>query len=179
MIEKSVYGFGLLCALIFCVSAPVQAQQKIGYVNTDTILNQIPEYQGVQQQLRIISEQWRAELDKMDQEINRLEEAFRAREILYTDDVRMEKKREIDRKKQTRKEYMEQKFGPEGEYFQQQQVLLKPLQRNVYEAIAVVARRDDFDFIFDRAKNTSLLFGEKQWNLNQDVLQELGVTLDN
>lgn len=180
MIRKLRHIGCYVLAFTFVLSAEAEAQQqKMGYVNTDTILNQVPEYQGIQQQLRVISEQWRAELEKMQQEIDRLKEDFETKEILYTDEVRREKQRQIEQKQQARKQYMEQKFGPEGEYFQKQQELLKPIQRNIYEAITAVARRGDFDFIFDRAKNSSLLFGQKQWNLNQDVLQELGVSLSN
>ena len=179
MISRFLYSFCLLCFGILVFNTEARAQQKIGYVNTDIILNEIPEYEGIQQQLRVVSEQWRADLEKMQEEINQLEEDFEANEILYTDDVRRKKEQKIEQKKQARKEYLEQKFGPEGEYFQKQQELLKPIQRNIYEAITAVARRGNYDFIFDRAQNASLLFGEKQWNLNQNVLQELGVSLDN
>lgn len=180
MINKLLHVSCYVLAIIFVLSVTAEAQQqKIGYVNTDTILNEIPEYQGIQQQLRVVSEQWMVELEQIQQEIDRLKEDFEAKEILYTDEVRQEKKRQIEQKEQARKQYMEQKFGPEGEYFQKQQELLKPIQRNIYEAITAVARRGDFDFIFDRAKTSSLLFGKKQWNLNQDVLQELGVSLNN
>lgn len=180
MIHKLLHIGCYVLVFTFVLSAEADAQQqKIGYVNTDTILNEVPEYQGIQQQLRVISEQWRAELAKMQQEIDGLKEDFEAKEILYTDEVRQEKQRQIEEKQRARQQYMEEKFGPEGEYFQKQQELLKPIQRNIYEAIAAVARRGDFDFIFDRAKNSSLLFGQKQWDLNQDVLQELGVSLSN
>lgn len=177
--KRYLYSFCLLGLFFFVVNTGARAQQKIGYVNTDVILDEIPEYEGIQQQLRVISEQWRAQLEQMQQEIDQLEEDFKANEILFTDEIRQEKKQLIEQKKQARKNYLEQKFGPEGEYFQKQKELLKPIQRNIYKAILAVAQRGNYDFVFDRAKNASLLFGEKQWNLNQDVLQELGVTLDN
>jgi outer membrane protein len=77
-----------------------------------------------------------------------------------------------------RRDFLNQKFGSEGEYFQKQQELLAPIQRSVYEAVTAVAQRQSIDFVFDRARNTSLLFGQKQWNLNEDVLQELGISLN-
>ena len=72
---------------------------------------------------------------------------------------------------------MEQKFGSEGEYFQNQKELLKPIQRAVFDAVNVVADRQNVDFIFDRARNSNLLYGNKEFNLNQEVLQEVGITL--
>lgn len=179
MIPNSCYNFCFFLAFIFLVNANAKAQeQKTGYINTDVILNEIPEYKGIQQQLRVLGEQWRAEIGKMQQQIDQLEEDFKSKEILYTDEVRRQKKSEIEQLEQSRRQYIEQKFGPEGEYFQRQAELLKPIQQNIYEAVIAVAERRGFDFIFDRAKNSSLLFGRKQWNLNTDVLQELGISLN-
>ncbi|MGK7389960.1 MAG: OmpH family outer membrane protein, partial [Candidatus Cyclobacteriaceae bacterium M2_1C_046] len=80
---------------------------------------------------------------------------------------------------QQRQQYLEQKFGSEGDYFQQQKELLEPIQRKVFEAITVVAEREGFDFIFDRTQNNDILFARDQWNLNDEVLLELGIATDN
>ena len=169
----------LLGLVFFSLSAHLAtAQQKIGYVNTDVILQQIPEYDGVQQQLSVISEDWRKELEEMEQKIDTLKEEFKAKEILYSDKVKAEKQQQIRELEQARKQYLNQKFGPEGEFFQRQKKLLEPIQRMVYEAITAVSQRQNIDFVFDRAQNSSLLFGRKQWNLNKEVLQELGITLN-
>ncbi len=153
--------------------------KKLGYVNTDTILAEIPEYSNIQQQLTIISDGWRQQLETMQQQIDSLRQEFESKEILYTDELRAQKKQELQTRINEREQYLNDKFGPDGAYYQRQQELLEPVQRRVYEAITTVARRQGFDFVFDRAQNTSLLFGQTQWNLNQDVLQELGITLDN
>lgn len=177
--SKALYNFYFLLAFLCVIGTRADAQdQKIGYVNTDVILNEIPEYKGIEQQIRVIGEQWRAELEQMEQEIDTLREEFEAKEILYTDEIRQEKQLQIKQKQQARQQYVEQKFGPEGDYFKKQQELLEPIQRNIYEAVTVVANRGDFDFVFDRAKNSSMLFSQKQWNLNEEVLQELGVSLN-
>lgn len=165
--------------LLFAFGAAAQAQQKIGYVNTDVIMEQIPEYKGIQQQLTIISDGWRQELQTMQQQIDSLRNEFESKEILYTDELRAEKRQELQTLVQQREQFLNDKFGPEGEYYQKQQELLEPIQRRIYEAITAVAQRQGFDFIFDRARNTSLLFGQNQWNLNEEVLQELDITLDN
>lgn len=165
--------------LLLAGSTPALAQQKIGYVNTDTILAEIPEYGNIQQQLTIISDGWRQQLQTMQQQIDSLRQEFDSKEILYTDELRAQKKQELQALITKREQYLNNKFGPDGDYYQRQQALLEPIQRRVYEAVTTVAQRQNFDFVFDRAQNTSLLFGQTQWNLNRDVLQELGITLDN
>lgn len=177
--KKIIYNFCLLLALTFVFNGVAEAQQKIGYVDTDFLVSQIPEYQSVQQQLRSLSQEWRTELEEMQQEIDRLKEDFAAREILYTEEIRKQKQEEINKQIQQRQQYLEQKFGSEGDYFQQQKELLEPIQRRIFEAITVIAERGGFDFIFDRTENNDILFAREQWNLNEEVLLELGISVDN
>ena len=177
--KKVIYNLCVLVAFNLVLAGSAVAQQKTGYVDTDYLVSQIPEYQSVQQQLRSISQEWRAELDEMQQEIERLKEDFSAREILYTEEIRKQKEQEINNKIQQRQQYLEQKFGAEGDYFQRQKQLLEPIQRQVFEAITTVAEREGFDFVFDRTQKAEILFAREQWNLNGEVLLELGITVDN
>lgn len=164
---------------VAAITTPATAQeQKIGFVNTDFILSKIPAYQGIQQDLRNISSEWKKELDNMQREIEELKEDLEAKEILFTDEMRAQRQQEIETLVQQREQYLEQKFGSEGEYFQNQQELLEPIQRRVFQAIEAVSRRQGFDFIFDRAQNSTMLVGSEQWNLNEQVLQELDITLN-
>jgi outer membrane protein len=173
------YSLAGLCLLLTASAGSVMAQdQKIGYVDTDYILSRMPAYEGIQQQLRSLSSDWNDELNEMEQEIEELKEDFEAKEILYTDEIRAEKQQEIQNKIEQRQQFLEQKFGAQGEYFQQQKQLLEPIQREIMNAITIVAERYNVDFIFDRAQNSTMLFANQEWNLTQEVLQELGVTLN-
>lgn len=159
--------------------SPVLAQeQKIGYVDTDFILSKMPAYEGIQQDLKKVSASWKEELKKMEQELEKLREDFEAKEILYTEEQRLQKEKEIQSMERQRQQYLEQKFGADGEYFQKQQELLEPIQRRIFQAINAVAKRQGFDFVFDQAQNSSMLFGSQKWNLNDQVLQQLDVTLN-
>lgn len=177
---RKIVSHSIAVALILGLSSgyALAQQQKVGYVNTDQILSQMSEYEGIEKQLNALSAEWNNRLDEMEEEIERLKEDFEAKEILYTDDLKEEKQQEIQNKINQRQQYRNEKFGPEGEYFQKQKELLEPIQRKVFEAVNTVANEQDFDFIFDRAQNSSMLFGEDEWNLNEDVLRELGITLN-
>lgn len=175
---KVLHNFCVLLAFSLVLVSNAVAQQKTAYVDTDLLVSKIPEYESIQQQLRLLTQEWRAELDEMQQEIDRLKEDFAAREILYTEEIRKQKEQEINTKVQQRQQFLEQKFGPEGEYFQKQKELLEPIQRKIFEAITTIAERDGFDFIYDRSQNANILFAREQWNLNDEVLLELGLTPD-
>lgn len=168
---------GVLCLLLFSAS-PLQAQQqqKIGYVNSDHLLSQMPDYEGIRQQLRMMGEDWKKKLEAMQEEIDRKKAEFQEREILYGESVRKQREEEINALVNRREQFMEEKFGTGGEYFQKQQELLKPLQQKIIDAVRAVADRQDFDFVFDRARQTSMLYGNSRWDLNEEVLRELGIT---
>lgn len=167
-----------LLFLLFWMPALVVAQpQRIAYVDSEFILSRLPEYTGLDQRLRTLVQEWNQELNAMKAEIDRLEQEFNAREILFTPEVRQQRLTEIQTKKRAREQFEQSRFGPEGEYFRQQQQLLEPIQRRVMLAIEKIAQRDGYDFVFDRSGDFLFLYTRSQWNISNEVLLELGVSI--
>ena len=126
------FQFIVSAILLFSVAEQLYAQdQKIGYFESDMILAQLPEYGGIEQRLQLLSSGWQEEAQELLDEITYLEEDYEAKQILYTDEIRKQKQDEIAQKKKQRQTFLQQKFGPNGEYFQQQSDLLEPIQRKV------------------------------------------------
>lgn len=168
----------VVAVVLFC-SAQVEAQnQKIGYFESEVILAQIPEYQGIEQRLQLLSDGWEQELNELDAEILALEEDYKAKEILYTEEIRQQKRNEIRQKKLARDTFLNQKFGPEGEYFQNQRDLLEPIQRQIFTALRTVAQKQGFDFVFDRSGDLYMVYARGEWNLNEAILLELGIEIE-
>lgn len=169
----------LLCSTIILLWVGFEVSnaqnQKIGFIDTDVIMQNMPEYSGVEQRLNLLSENWRQEIRELEQELQELREDFEAREILFTDEIREERLQQIEAKTRELVQMIENRFGPEGEYFTRQQELLEPIQRQIFEALNRVAERDNFDFVFDRAQDTRMLFARQQWNLTEEVMLELGL----
>lgn len=169
----------LLIVLTFGLASNLQAQdQLIGFYESDFILQQIPEYSGIQQQLELLSTQWNEEITQLEEEIKELEEDFKAKEILYTDEIRKQKRQEITQKRRDKDRLLAQKFGPEGEYFSRQRDLLEPIQRQVFTAVRAVASRQGYDFVFDRSGDIYMVYANNAYNLTEDILLELGIETD-
>lgn len=172
-INKSI-SFLLIFAFINLVE--IQAQnQKIGFIDSDIIIQNMPEYSGIEQRLNLLTENWQDEIRQREREIEELEAEFDAREILFTDEVRTERLNEIENKRNELDQFIEEKFGPRGDYFSRQQELLEPIQRQIFDALESVASRESFDFVFDRSEEPRLLYTRQQWNLTEEVLLELGI----
>lgn len=152
--------------------------QKIGFYDSEFILQKIPEYAGIQQQLDLLSNQWKEQISVIEAEISALQEDYEAKEILYTEDIRKQKQREIALKKKEKEQYLAQKFGPEGEYFRRQRELLEPIQRRIFTAVRAVAGQQNYDFIFDRSGDIYMVYGNNEYNINEDILIELGIDIE-
>lgn len=172
---KIVRNIILAGALLAVALQAVAQDQKIGFIDSDLIMDRMPEYSGIEQRLSLLAENWENEIDRMQQDLSELREEFEAREILFTDEIREERLREIRQLENQIDDYTEEKFGPDGEYFERQKELLEPIQRLIFDALNRVASRDDFDFVFDRAADTRFLFVNEEWNLTDEVMVELGI----
>lgn len=170
---RTIAIIGLLVLPILAAAQP----QRIAYVDSEYILSRMPEYTGLDQRLRTLVQEWNQELNAMTAEIDRLEQEFNAREILFTPEVRQQRLTDIQTKKRAREQFEQARFGPEGEYFRQQQQLLEPIQRRVMLAIEKIAQRDGYDFVFDRSGDFLFLYTRSQWNISDEVLLELGISI--
>lgn len=164
--------------VILCTSNVIAQNQKIGFFESDFILSNIPEYAGIEQRLQLLSDTWQQEIEEMEAEITALEEDYQAKEILYTEEIRAEKKREIEQKKSARDAFLNEKFGPEGDYFKSQDELLEPIMRQIFTAVSEVARKQGFDFVFDRTGDIYMVYARNEWNLNESILIELGIDIE-
>ncbi len=167
----ALLGFGL-------VASEAQAQQKIGYVDSEYMLQRLPEYQTIQNQLDRLTQEWEAELKKKKEEVDELFREYQARELLYTNEERQRKRDEIIQAEEEVERLRVRYFGPEGELFQQQDQLMRPLQERILGAIEEVATREGYDYVFDRSGDFVFLFAREQYNLSDQVLEELGIDVD-
>jgi outer membrane protein len=165
--KKIVVIFVILCA--FSVQA-----QKIGYVDTDFILNSIPEYKAAQTEIDKLSVDWQKEIEAKISEIDKLYKAYQADAILLTDDMKKKRENEIINKEKEVKELQKQRFGVDGELFKKRQELVKPLQDKVYSAVKTVAEKSGLAIILDKAGQVAILYANTKYDKSDDVLTYLG-----
>lgn len=157
---------------------PVQAQQKIGYVDSEYVLNQMPEYATVQQKLDKLEQKWRSEIQEKQQEVRKLEQEFEARELLYTEEERKDKRRAIQTARKEVERLRQQYFGPEGQLYTRQQDLMRPLQERILKATERVATAEGYDYVVDKTGEALFLYAREEHDLSDRVLRELGITVD-
>lgn len=166
----------VLTVLVAAFALSVSAQ-RFGYVDTEYILENIPEYNNKQNELDEISVQWQQEIEAMYAEIDRMYKDYQAEQILLTDDMKRKREEQIIEKEKEAKEKQKQRFGYQGDLFRKRQEFTKPIQDKVYAAIKEIADARGYAVIFDKAGTLTMLYTSEKYDLSEDVLDELGYSV--
>lgn len=151
--------------------------QKYAFVDTDYILNNIPEYTDAQALLDDLADQWQKEIEAMFQEIDQMYRDYQAESILLPEDLKKQKENEIIQKEKDAKNLQKKRFGKDGDLFKKRMELIQPIQENIFNAIQDMAATRNYAFIFDKAAGSSLLFADSKYDLSDDVLDEIGTVM--
>src|SRR6478735_3513596 len=157
-----------LFACLISLAASSQQAAKFGYVDTDYLMSQIPEYKAAQSELDKTSVQWQKEIDTKYAEVDKLYKAYQADAILLTEEMKKKRENEIVNKEKEVKDLQKQRFGVDGELFKKRQELVKPIQDKVYNAIKVVAEKKALGFIMDKTGQVSILYANTKYDISDD-----------
>lgn len=171
-------GWGLLLLALGAAWHPAQAQ-KIGYVDSQYILDRLPEYATIQQEIDQLAGEYQTEIQNAQRAVDEMFREYQARELLYTNEERQRKREEIVQAEENIARLRESYFGPEGDLFREQEQRMQPLQERVLAAIEEVATADGYDYVFDKEGDLIFLFAREQYDLSDRVLEELGIDLEN
>ncbi len=158
---------------LFIVISFVQAQTKIAYINSATVMEQLSEAQDAQKQIDALSQQWQADLNQMANEMQKKVEDYDKRKLIMSDKRRSEVEKELQDIDKKIVDFRNQKFGTNGELFTKQNELMKPIQEKIFKAVKDVADEEGYDYVVDRSSSTLLLFANNKHDLTQKIIQKL------
>jgi outer membrane protein len=149
------------------------AQLKIGYVDSDTIMDNFADVQDARQQLDALVQEWQAEVRKLESELKAKQDDYEKRKLIMTEQTSMEVMAEITKLQKDIADYRDKKFGANGELFQKQNELMKPIQNKVFTIIQQVATEEELDFVFDRSGDILFLYAKPEYDLTVKVIERL------
>ncbi len=164
----------ILLVLSFLMITGSTWAQKFAYVDSQFILENIPEYKQAQQQLDDLSYDWQEDIEKSYQEIDQLYRAYQTDKVLLTDKMRQTREDEIIQKEKDAKELQQQRFGTEGDLFKKQEELIRPIQNQIYNAIQEFATEGRYGVIFDKSSDLLMLYADENLDKSEKILDKLG-----
>ena len=162
-----------VAALLALACAGAAAQMKIGHINSETIMQTLPEAIDAQKSIDALVAGWEADLQKMQAEWKKKFDDYDKRKLILTDQVRADQERELREMDQSITDFRNKKFGQNGELFQKQNELMKPVQNKMFHVLEQIAKDDGYDYIFDRSGEILVLYANDKYDLTQRVLQRM------
>lgn len=165
----------IVLATVFALTWGLFAQaQKYAYVNTEYILQNIPEFVSAQEEIDKLSIEWQKEIENRFAEIDALYKQFQNDAPLLTQDMKNRRENEIVTKEKAAKDLQKKRFGVDGDLYKRRQELIQPIQDKIYTAIEKRAKQKQFVFVFDRADNTGIMYADPRNDISNDVLKDMG-----
>ena len=167
----------LFLALILASSFQAQTRgTKVGYIDMEYILQNVPDYTEAQNQLEQKAQKWKQEIETKKVEINKLKEALKAEKALLTKGLIEERIAEITFLENEVLDYQQKRFGPDGDLMRQKAGLTKPIQDQVFTAVQDIAEAKKYDFIFDKTSDLTMLFAAKRFDISDQIIRVLNRT---
>jgi len=152
----------------------IASAQRFAFVDTQYILDNMPEYSSAQQELDRISAGYQSEIQERYEMIANMKDAYIAEAILLSEEMKQQRLQEIERREEEAKQLQKKRFGVKGDLFSKRQELIQPIQDRVYQAIKEVAGTS-YVAVFDISGNSNLLFANEKYDKSDSVLRKLGI----
>ena len=149
--------------------------QKYGYIDSEFILNKMPEYKQAKEKLDKLAERWTQELEERYAALQTKKDNFAREEVLLPTEERKKREEEIQKLETEALEMQKMRFGVKGDYFQKRQELIKPIQDKVYDSMQKVASKRNYVFVFDKANQSNLIYADSKFDISDEVLKELDI----
>ena len=169
----------LFIFLALVVASTSQAQTRttrIGYIDMEYILENVSDYKEAKAQLELKAQKWKQEIEAKKLEINKLKENLKAEKALLTKELIDERESEIKFQEDEMMDYQQKQFGADGNLIRHKAALAKPIQDQVFTAVQDIAEAKNYDFVFDKSSDLTMLFSNKRFDISDQVIRVLNRT---
>jgi len=167
----------LLLLIVTAVSFTAKGQSargvKIGYIDMEYILQNVPDYTEAKNQLEQKAQKWKQEVELKKNEVTKLKDALKTERVLLTKELIAEREEEIIFQETALLDYQQKRFGPTGDLSTQKTVLTQPIQDQVFNAVQDIAEAKKYDFIFDKTSDMTMLFSAKRYDISDQVIRAI------
>ena len=165
MIKKQVLTIVLFFTVGICFA------QRMVYVDTEYILDQLPAFTEAQEALEEQTAEWKDEIAEREQEVISMRADFEQKEPLMPENLKLKERDKITSAEQALRDLKNKRFGPKGDLFQKQQSLIQPIQDNIYNAVKKMADQRGYDFVLDKSTGVSILYVKPEFDMSDEVLR--------
>ena len=161
----------LLC---FGLSVGLYAQ-KYAYIDSEYLLSKMPGYTEAQAQLEKLSVEWQNEIEAKFKAIDEMYKKYQQDAALLPEETKQKRQNAIIAAEREAKELQKKRFATDGDLYKKREELVKPIQDKLFTAIEEYAREKMYAFVFDKAGDMTIVYADSKFDINNAILERLGV----
>ena len=163
----------IICAICaICGFATANAQGKFGHVNTQEIIQAMPEYQKAQTEIKALQDQYEADLKSMQEELQKKAEAFEKEESTLPENIKTRRQQELqDMYQKIQQSYQDNQQALAKEQSEKMQAITN----KVLDAIKAVGQAGGYVYIMDLSGGIPYISTTLSTDVTAQVKAKLGL----
>ena len=168
---KVLYILAIIGLISFTSNAQRVNGARIGYIDTEYILQNVPDYQEATSQLETKLTKWKSEIENKLADIETKKKALENEKVLLTKELYEERLEDISFEESEVLDYQQKRFGPDGDMILQRTQLIQPVQDQIFAAVKEIAENKKYDFVFDKNADFLMLYSAERFDISEQVLR--------
>ncbi len=165
----------LLLVMVLVTNVTAQKSHRIGYIDMEYILKNIPAYLQAQNTLDTKVGKWQVILEKEQNEIETMKTDLANEKAILTKELISEREEDIQVKEEAFRRLKDSYFGTNGKLYSLRRSLVQPIQDQVYNLVQIVATRKKLDFVFDKSSDLIMLYANKKHDISDIVVKLINI----
>lgn len=150
----------------------VRAEIKLGYINSELVMEQSKEAQAALAGFNRDVEGWNQDAIQRRKELDDLARDLAQQSPMLSDEKRREKEQDHQRKLTEYDQFVQSVWGPGGLVVKRNEEVLRPIVAKIQAILAQKGADEGYDIIFDAADG-NVLYADQALDLTADVVAKL------
>lgn len=168
--KKTIITLAMAIAALFGTTA--MAQNKIGYIDFQELMQLMPEYKKASSDMEVYGKTLQDELKKMSDEFDTKLAAYQKQQATMSDAIKDLREKELRDMQARIQEFQE---SAQENARKKEQELLKPIIEKAKATIATVAKESGYGYVMDSSPGSPLLYKPDGDNILPLVKKKLGI----
>lgn len=166
-------NFKTIFSIFFLICFGFSNAQKVGVVDTQAILDKLPQYKEAEARLNSQIDTWQTDLQNLQAEYEKKRSAFENEKVLLIgDQLKLREKEVMDLDKNI-KTTTSLRFGTNGEISKLRANLVQPFQDQIWNAIKTMSEKNGLGIVLDKSNDVNVIFLQKRYDYTDKVLDIL------
>lgn len=164
--------FILFIVIGISTSTFAQAGLKLGHINSQELLQAMPENDSAQAKFEKVTKELQDQLEAMQVEFNKKYQDYVSKKDTYSELIRQTKETDLQQMNQRIQQFQ---ANAEQDLQKQRTDIYKPILDKANKAVSEVAKENGFTYIFDLISGTVIFHSENSLDILPLVKKKLGL----